>query len=309
VPTEAGKKWLLQQLDDGEEIERIRSTPIKRKIGGYSAEHDLLVQRAAINWARDNQKPGEKWRIFKPRRTKQSGKVPDARIVYTRANETTRAINVEVERTQKHPVELICAFLRNARNMRVNDYTIILCTKQKIAIDYLAVLFAFRDLDMFAPVCGTAETGGAISRYALSTGENFFSFGEFDRIDLDMIDEDGQSTGDDLSTVDVLFTQVYWMLALRQHGQVWQSWARRAAYKIVRSEQMSWPKYTLDENGIEEYENGEPDEQVFDQPAEALGNELVEIFGRDGDNPMRSASDLLRAKERWNARRRTNFFL
>jgi hypothetical protein len=192
--------------------------------------------------------------------------------------------------------------------MRVNDYTIILCTKQKIAIDYLAVLFAFRDLDMLAPVCGTSEAG-AISRYALSTGENFFSLGEFNRIDLDMIDEDGQSTGDDLSTVDVLFTQVYWMLALRQHGQVWQSWARRAAHQIVRSEQIPWPEYTLDENGIEEDDNGEPDEQVFDQPAESLGSELVEIFGRDGDNPMRSSADLLRARTRWHSRRRTHFFL
>ena len=310
VPTEAGKKWLLQQLDDSGEIERVRSTPIKRKIGGYSAEHDLLVQRAAINCARDNQKPGEEWRIFKPRRTKQTGKVPDAKIVYTRDSKTSRAINVEVERTQKHPVELICSVLRNARNLWANESTAILCTKQRIALDYIAALFALRDVGMQAPVCGTVE--GAVQRYALATGENLFPGGQLDRISVDMIDEDGQATGDDLAAVDVLFTQVYWMLALRQYEQDWQTWARRAAYQIVRSEQLPWPKYTLDENGIEEDDNGEPDVQVFDQPAEVLGSELIDVLGHGGDNPMRSAADLLRARDRWNARLRAKkgtFFL
>jgi hypothetical protein len=115
-----------------------------------------------------------------------------------------------------------------------------------------------------------------------------------------MVDEDGDLIGDDLSTVDALFTTVFWMLATHQDTQDWQTWARRAAQQIVY----------LEQHPSDDDEDVPDDEQeAMERASEALGSELVEIFGRDGDNPMRSSADLLRARERWHSRRRTNFFL
>jgi hypothetical protein len=308
VPTQLGKQWLLEHLDVDEEIERVQNYKIRRKIGGYSAEHDLLVQRAAICYARENAKPGEQWRIFKPRKTGPGGIVPDARIVYTRS-EQSRQVFVEVERTPKPPVETICKFFAAARNMGTGDEAVFLCTSQKIARDYYAGLISIRHLDMWPVECVQID---GVARHALQRGSPF-GWGEAERLDVAMIDDTGQVIDDALDPIEAAFASPFWLLALQQSNQDWRHWAHRLAAWVVEVGTMPtwWPdddalqaqmaqwKMTALDTPLERGPNDDDVAQAKAQQADLL---IGWLSGPDEqDNPMRSASDLRRAEARYRA--------
>lgn len=113
VPTSEGKAFLLRELDDEAEIQRIKNTPIKRRITGNSAEHDVLLQTATIKLAKElAAENGLEWRVKRPRKTTLKGKLPDAQIIFP--NSTEPSIYIELERTKKDKVELICPMRRMA---------------------------------------------------------------------------------------------------------------------------------------------------------------------------------------------------
>ena len=309
VPTQNGKDWLLQHLDDEQEIQRVQKSRIRRKIGGYSAEHDLLVQRAAIAYARDNARDGEVWRLYKPRKEELEGKVPDAQIVFTR-DRGRRAVLIEIERTAKPPVETICAFVSTARSISPITSAAILCTSQKILLNYFACLVALGDLLMVPPSC--VQIPGAVQRRGLGPGQRF-GWRKTDKLDVAMLDADGEVFDDSVDPLEVAFTQAFWMLALQQENQEWRHWAQRLADLVVeRSAALAHQAGERDE-ALPESSNDlyridaivdhdvDPDDLLAAQRQQ--GALLIEwLEGPDGqDNPMRSASDLLRARRRYQA--------
>lgn len=318
VPTQAGKQWLLDHLDDSSEIERVQNSKIRRKIGGYSAEHDLLVQRAAIIYARQNARPDEQWRIFKPRKQESQGVVQDAQIVYT-LGDSLRSIWIEVERTPKPPVEVICKVMATARNLGVNDQSVFLCVKQKIMLDYFSILVAIRELDMFPVEC--VQLVGAVSRHALQ-GADRFAWRELERIDVAMIDADGAVVDDSTDPLEVAFSQAFWLLAIQQPENDWKYWARRLANLTIDDGTMPTysPNNVMMERrrlfmhepvvhakiyseaipAVDDMPLG-PDDEDIDTARKAQAEVLVDLLGLGGDNPMRSASDLRRAEARYRA--------
>jgi hypothetical protein len=309
VPTALGKKWLLDRLDNPDEIERVQNSKIRRKIGGYSSEHDLLVQRAAINYARQDVRPGEQWRIFKPKKTGQEGIVCDAKIVFTKGK-YSRRIWVEVERTPKPPVEAICKFLNITYELGFNnDRAAFLCTKKKILLDYFSIYAAF-DCGMFVPQCAV---GTGVGRHVLQEGEwMLWRSGKLERIDLAMIDGNGEIVDDSTAPIEAIFCTHFWLLALQQRNKDWKNWAKEMAGWVINYGTM--PTYLQDdeheENAMEDIEGAViapiqtgPDDGDFAAARARQAKLLIEWLEgpRKEDNPMRSAADLLRAEERYKA--------
>lgn len=302
VPTVLGKEWLIDHLDDEEEMARVLESKIRRKIGGYSAEHDLLVQRAAIQYARDNAEHGESWRLFKPRKNDISGPVPDARILYTRDGKQ-RVVWVEVERTSKPPIEILCKFLSVAALCeQTNATAVFLCRSKAITIDYHAALFALDQLEMQPPQC--VRLSSESFRHGLLPGGECF---DWSILDVAMIDEQGEVVYDDGGPIEIAFSPVFWMIALKQDEQNWQHWAKKLACAII-------------DETLDEIERGDGRVTIFGTPARAgvpfsaaeIECAIVEqtdlllslLGGHDPvspDNPYRSAGDLSRARQRYAA--------
>ncbi len=288
VPTEIGKRWLLSHITDEKEMEQVRDTPIRRKISGYSAEHDILVQNAAINYAKKNESQYGKWRIFKPRKTQITGKVPDALIIFNKEY-VNHKVYIEVERTRKKPVDVICSYLRTAELIDTDARAVILCANKKIYNDYLALGFAFTQCGMHIPDC-QKNNAGAIERYMLGAANWKWAYDQPKRIEVAQIDEFGASINQHLDFESAMFTEVFWMCALHQEVQDWRHWARVGAREIV-SERENADDY-LTEDEIEK----------INQKIADLSAELISALAGEGleeDNPMRSSNDLRRARERW----------
>lgn len=277
VPTTFGKAWLLAALDDPQEIERVRSTPIRRKITGVSSEHDLGLQNAAIKFAvRHGQKTGRNWRVFKPRKQQVEGKVPDAMVVFTRPGEVyAERIAIEYERTRKTPVGVVASFSRLIDFLCLDegDEVRVFSQSPGIACDYIAARVAVGGegdggigLDM--PRVEVLR-GGAIPVAALGAGGRLsdLQLGAVARIRIGLVDGDGQAMPASGLVEQALFNRVLWQIALYQSQPVtWQQVARRAA-----------AAFDID----------------ADRLLRALGGE------RGEDNPLRSADDRERAAARW----------
>lgn len=313
IPTAKGKQWLLENLDDDKEIERVRNTPIKRKISGYSHEHDLLLQNAAIEWATCEAEENESWRLFKPRKTQQSGKVPDAIAVFEKDNKTRRVI-IELERTKKTEVELLCALSRLVDSMIDNQYfAIILTPNKRIYDDYMAAIWAMMDADdgglsLTMPECEMLP--GLIPRpalsMALSQGALYDSMRQtaISRIDINLIDADGSGIMpiDDFEAL--LFNPIIWQIAMRQQNPGWENVIMRAARRLYENAHLADRDNCLrtDLFGTTT-SSGEPEAKTGEREisALALGKSLRSAFqGPDGaGNPMRSRGDLEAAWKRW----------
>ena len=315
VPTQRGKDWLLASLNDDDEIKRVRETPIRRKINGFSSEHDLLLQTVAINYAVDYCQPGESWRIFKPKKTKLEGKVPDALILFSREG-FVRRVAVELERTRKDTVRLIASVVRTAEVMAAEidektpegfDYCIVIATSMSIARDYEAALFAMSDLEdgglkMMAPTYEMLQ--GPIPRpgLALAYDRGYWFQAALAKFDVLMCDAEGEliSAGD--ARESVLFSDVFWQIAMRQpQVQDWRSVVKRAvsgiAYNLAEEKRDPTSEARDDIFGQKV-----PEPEIDPAAVEHIARSLIEAFeGSDNDNPMAGASHLARARSRWSA--------
>ena len=308
IPTAKGKAWLLENITDEQEIERVRNTPIKRRISGYSHEHDLLLQNAAIEWATCEAEENESWRLFKPRKTQQSGKVPDAIAVFEKDNKT-RSIIIELERTRKSEVGIVCALSRLIDLLIENDdHVIMLTPNHRIYQDYTAAiwaLMAFDDggLEMKMPMCQTIP--GLIPKPGIGAAQGGALYdglvqNAVQRIDVEMIDE----TGETIIAVDdfegLLFNPMIWQICMRQPQPNWKNVIRRASEQLAEH-----ANFYLRENdhnptiGIPEIIE-DKEEKIYAE-AQALEKLLTGAFeGPEADgNPMRSKTDLASAWKRW----------
>lgn len=295
IPTATGKKWLLENLESDEEIDRLREISIKRKILGYSGEHDLLLQSAAIKYAKQRaQNTGETWRLMAVRRA-QTGKNPDAMIIFKNKSDYVERVAVEVERSKKGVVDLVSSFVRLIDSMIDEqdasvpfDAAVILCTKTNIANEYRALKFAFGDppenfgeqpgLGFFPP---TIELIGApIPRYAVgaakssgSIGNSLF-WGAAAKIDVLEIDASGNfATHHEVDDfMEPMFSQALWQVAMRQPEPAAEKILLRAANVFAYN---------------------------HDEEPKKIHNLLTNIFLTNDDNPMRDVADLRRARQRW----------
>ncbi len=277
VPTASGKAWLLAALEDAQEIERVRSTPVRRKITGVSSEHDLGLQNAAIKFAvRHGQKTGRNWRVFKPRKQQVEGKVPDAMVVFTRPGEVyAERIAIEYERTRKTPVGVVASLSRLIDFLCLDegDEVRVFSQSPGIVCDYLAARIAVASEDdgglgMDMPRVEMLRTG-AVPVAALGAGGRLsdHQLGAASRIRIGLVDAEGQAVPASGLIEQALFNRVFWQISLYQSQPVtWQEVARRAA-------------------------------DALDLDAARL---LRAFGGPHGeDNPMRSADDRERAAARW----------
>lgn len=306
IPTARGKEWLLENLDDDAEIERVKNTPIKRKISGYSHEHDLLLQNAAIEFAMHDAAEDENWRLFKPRKTQQAGKVPDAIVQFEKQGKKRQVI-IEFERTKKTDIQMVCALSKLVDLLSENEHHVVILTQnQRIYNDYSAAIWAMTSsddggLDLRMPHCEMlpgliphpalgVEQQGAVSAGLMQNA--------LERIDVQLIDDCGESLMMPVDFEALLFAPVLWQISMRQRDLDWRQVVKRGALALAQQAHIHEPADKKQEQSIE-------------KDALMLAKSLLGAFeGPGGDgNPMRSWGDLSCAWKRWQAATRARAVL